>query len=649
MDVSARKTVPDVEGLIPDNRFWKIVWHQDFSLSQANKPYFNIAVIIAPLKTQEWSVRRFDDEHIEEFRVRWINASYLRVLVIGSIWTQHKQSDGKVKSTCVSFPARGGTVLDLIFESNPRFIHLSEDKEFLFPEQKHSRRGYIPRPYYSIGPGLNSYCLAVPYNGDPAGVLIPCSEILRAEYCESDMLVQGVLGNWLDMEPERLLDEKKSTPYSKTGYTETPLLHLSKHFMPNLRAIKVLANLCFDARARMMVNRAHNSLVSSIRRDGRGSLKIAPMGVGNSKIKAHGKWITIKAPGLKTRKRFVVFSITHWDMKLPLEEVLWDSDIDPRQAEHAEGGLKPSTFPVRNRPGEDLNIDEASLSSEQRPSGRKSHLGILIPGISKPAFENMHVSRKEKEEQTHTNEGCGRYPGSYDSSEGGAGDQSDDINAPAPINMIDDGINASDFIVPKLIKRFCEAMECLSADYKNPKKLRADNTGVMASPIAIGKYFESEEYQFFENPIIVNLFPRRVQGEQKPFCYVDEAHTQLRQYVAFTLFYRGRHILAIEVERKSKDESISTLLVANDDFSVISQHDLNLLLYYMASKTKTGSLIPSHNLRHLVRQPLYHIQNDTSSNLARRIKDYVHGAVIEGRGKLAKKVKHHGREWKSST
>lgn len=604
----SRIPVPLVSGLVPGPGLWKVVWHGHFDLSVSNRPNINVEVVLSKVD----SLNSISTSHSENFVVKEINASYLRLIAIGSVWQQSTRDNGTISSECIYYPNQNIQHFDVEFEASPRFINLKNDKEQVHSQYGVNLRNYIPKKYYNLGSRYDTDCLALEYNGDPAGILLPCTTLLATEFGDSNMLIQCVLGNWLKQAPERVIKESKTTTPSIDGnYADTPILYLSNNFSKNIKAIKTLGAMYFDPAAGRRASLAHQSLTQSRNPvTGKGKLQLAPMHVGKASFTATGFWVEIKAAGMDTRKRFVVTSIKRWEVPLPFSDFEWDCDIDNRPGQIGPEGLQPTEFPRRRDIAPESAEDAIDLKTDTPTSSDKRTRITNTIFVEKPYLDAISIDRTPKDQVNYKNDGSRDLP-PHDDTSGSDGDQISDSDAPPEVLLEDYSATEYDAELSTRLQLFVNAINCMQSTISrskllNPKSIAIDSISIAKNTAIV----ELDDIQF---PIVLNRVATSLDGDKCDFGYMPDFTG--RNYIAIELCIDESTFFIIDSD--AEDESISSWIVANKRFQSLRPSQIKQLHYCLCRHGPT--LFPSTMLTQFQRKRVLHVDNDAPEKYAKRL------------------------------
>lgn len=118
-----------------------------------------------------------------------IGVGQLPGICIGTLWQDGKQISKSVHRK-KTFKLQINTSTVCLARPEDRV-----DGEELIPSQDHKVSGY----------GLNSWCLHIAHNGDPAGIIIPAMEVIRFYYAHSTVLSKAIFNGDFVNAPESLV------------------------------------------------------------------------------------------------------------------------------------------------------------------------------------------------------------------------------------------------------------------------------------------------------------------------------------------------------------------------------------------------------------------------------------------------------------
>lgn len=208
------------------NGKWKLQW-----LGRINR---NDNVPTEP--TIEVSIQSLDDKSKDPITIH-IGVGQLPLLTIGSIWENRVKTNHAVGKV---------TTLPNILVDNSKTNIFNIRKSLSDTEMKF----VIPR---SEWPVLSSNCIAIEYNNDPYGIIIPCAEIARFYYCRSTDLSLAAFNGAYKLDLNKIIN-----PAETTLDSNPPSIHLRKWFANN--DAWVIGRILLSQIAKQGVNYIHNSI-----------------------------------------------------------------------------------------------------------------------------------------------------------------------------------------------------------------------------------------------------------------------------------------------------------------------------------------------------------------------------------------------------
>ena len=172
--------IPKIKEFPQDGQVWRVDWIGALTRSKSITTEPFIQILLSPIKKVAEtlpqnlaSVRAVDSSRAVTIE---IGVGQLPCVAIGSIW-KNGFHQGVFAGT------------DKIFSD----LNISETSvRFIRANHKVNEQFLIPQSQYRLGTGLNSWLVAVEYQGNPYGVLIPVIELIRFYYAISTNLAQAV-------------------------------------------------------------------------------------------------------------------------------------------------------------------------------------------------------------------------------------------------------------------------------------------------------------------------------------------------------------------------------------------------------------------------------------------------------------------------
>lgn len=178
----AEVRIPRIKEFPTDGKYWRVDWLGALEPNPniTTEPFFQIVLSpfhSAPLGLDADKLSSITVTDPKQQRVRRIGIGQLRFVDIGSVW-----KDGLHQGL---FAGRDEIFFDL--QINPKSVRIIP--------ALHKDNGWnvIPYSHYRVGKaGAGSFLVAVEYEGDPYGILIPAMELIRFYYAVSSNLAHAI-------------------------------------------------------------------------------------------------------------------------------------------------------------------------------------------------------------------------------------------------------------------------------------------------------------------------------------------------------------------------------------------------------------------------------------------------------------------------
>jgi hypothetical protein len=188
--------IPPIQEFPKDGRPWRIDWLGAVDRTSAE---VLIDVFLSPAKSGIRQPSRQSDFDSDQFKLAKIGIGQIPFLTIGSLWC-----DGRRVRQAIGLEATFHNVKinsDTVRLVNAGAVRTEKPKRYYqIPPFKHA----IPKDAWS------SQCLAIEYNGDEYGILLPVSEAVRFYYAVSSDLAHVVFNGALRFNRNSVIDEAMS-------------------------------------------------------------------------------------------------------------------------------------------------------------------------------------------------------------------------------------------------------------------------------------------------------------------------------------------------------------------------------------------------------------------------------------------------------
>ena len=474
-------------------RGWTIIWHGRVKRNPdvASEP--TIEVVIRS-KTQG----TLQDSLIE------VGVGQLPLLKIGSYWIDGKLTTGSpeiVESLTLSNI--------VITKDNAKLIntwHKIDNAKYAINPNKVK----IP---YNVS---KSKCLAIEYNGDPYGIIIPTSEVARFYYCHSTDLAHSAFWGEYNLAIDQIVKPEKC------GYDEEQdraIIHLRQKFAND--DAWTIARILLDQTAREGIQEIHNSLVQNIDTDETGFFNCGIPFIGETRWIAKGiNMGTVKQP------RYLILQLTRCSHPFPFSELQVDRDnnatqVDP-QSDIAPEDKKQYNRIQPNKPSDENNASSLNSETETHKNIQISNLltqsaqfdFLVGKNIIKPDSKEFNLYKSVPNQAKAPNpEGLGTGQGDY---------SGDSTNQPVKINRRK-GVGAD-------LDMLTEAVRILAKE---------------------GMDIKIRE---------VSEMPLSASAGKRQWAYLDSSSRTKRRYIVINIIHGKNHYCWVDIEQRRKGECAVGLL-----------------------------------------------------------------------------------------
>jgi hypothetical protein len=212
-----------------DERYWKIDWLGAVYQDEKTPLEPKIEVIVSPLKPDAKQPFKEDQLAGEDRKIVGVGVGQLPFLRVGSIWQRglplHDEAGQSLYLPYTEISATTVTTID--------------------SGQKTADGDYvIPKAVCKLGnSGLGAKCLAIHYNGNPYGIVIPIAEVIRFYYAITTRLAEASFQGLFKYALNDVIHDEGSGIRREDGI---PILKLRKNFS-NDDAWTIARILCDDA------------------------------------------------------------------------------------------------------------------------------------------------------------------------------------------------------------------------------------------------------------------------------------------------------------------------------------------------------------------------------------------------------------------
>lgn len=362
----------------------------------------------------------------------------------------------------------------------------------------------IPREFAS------SSCLAIEYNQDPYGIIIPASEVARFYYCHSTDLAHSAFWG------EYSYDLNDIVNYEKCGFDselDRAIVHLRQRFS-DIDAWTI-GRILFDENAKHGVQEIHQSLLRNLDSNKSGFFECAIPFIGTTRWKAKGLQI-----GTKERPRYLILQLLKCSHPFPFSQLQVDRDNNSTKAD-SETDMEQEekkTYDRNLNRNDEKEIDGQELNSETETHKNLPIQNILSQSAQFDFLENKEIIKPESKEfnryksppnkpKAPEADGLGTGQGDY---------SQNSTNQQAKINR-SKGVGAD-------LEMLQEAVKQLSAEGINIKIRKIDTV------------------------------PLSEASTKRQWAYLESASKTRRSYIAVDIKHNGNYYCWIDIQQRRKNE-----------------------------------------------------------------------------------------------
>jgi hypothetical protein len=552
-----------------------------------------------------------------KLQVAWASIEHLPILISGSVWT----SVNAKADTCVYIPKKT-FLAKVTYPEFPEFIDLGKAE---YEDAEGVKHYYLPKNKYPLGQGLGAK--AILFDSPNGKVIIPCSEILRAEYGFAPILLEAIVSGWFDDPTQRskIINAGKTSEVIKeriqAGLNDRFIQFGPRMTRTNDRALALLYNIHFTNFTRDRVAACYSSIKAA--KPYNRKIQIAPPSHGEVQLEISGLRYVLKNGTTAT----FVLSIRSSSCSIAVKDFDWFVDNDNGKSDNQPEPLKPvyPNLPTEQRYEQDAE-DDLHLSTDDA-STRKSVTAVTVPGVVHSDVFDLKKIEKTEQKGENTKGPVPKTPTT------GVGQEKSEHGSPQNSLMdytFDYGNQVINHRVPNNIDTLIKALEkMLTLDSAFSKEIN-----VITHPLKVSFHYRNMVFPKGEDreevPIYISDLPLKINNIGYDFCNIMINGMSLaRKILIVFISYKEKRYILIEAEREevtSSDEKIplsSTYLCRPKDRYHLKNRDINAII---ASVCKNGpTLIPADALPTFARKRLKHTEKDRKKNssLPNRLKSAI--------------------------
>ncbi|QRO33322.1 hypothetical protein [Chromobacterium violaceum] len=370
-----RKAIPKIKEFPDDGRIWRVDWFGGVERNPQVPSEPKIQLIISPVVDGAADYAASNAVNHEERRSISIGVGQLPLVSIGSLWQNRHcliESAGKPK------------VFDNLVIS-PETVRLVKSDALVDGQQ------LIRKKYHQIGAGLAANCLAIEWQGDPYGIVIPAAEIIRFYYATSSDLAKAIFAGDFRHDLGSIVnpDECKFVVSEKRC-----ILKLRKEFAD--ADAWVIGRILNSPEAFGGAGLVHDSM---IKQAAQGRPRMYPEAafpfIDSTNLRVRMK--AMKTPDEKNW-RFIVFALEHCSGSFPFSAITCDRDnsnLRPEDGKDQPDDLKEPAYPSKQPSGQD--VTDGELQSGEDTSKNIQSAVVTMPEERFGALAGMELEKPEKE------------------------------------------------------------------------------------------------------------------------------------------------------------------------------------------------------------------------------------------------------------
>ncbi|MBE5529319.1 hypothetical protein A9J41_04360 [Laribacter hongkongensis] len=379
-----RKAIPKIKEFPDDGRIWRVDWFAGVERNSQVPSEPKIQLIISPVVDGATDYSASSSVNHEERRTITIGVGQLPLVTIGSLWqNQH---------CLVATAGKTKTFENLVI--SPDTVRLVKSDALVDGQQ------LIRKKYHQIGAGLAAQCLAIKWQGDPYGIIIPVAEIIRFYYATSSDLAKAVFAGDFRHKLSSIVNQ------DECGFIEHErrcILKLRKEFAD--ADAWIIGRILNSPEAFDGVALVHDSMIKqAVQSKPRMYPEAAFPFVGATNLRVKMK--AMKTPDEKSW-RFTVFALEHCSGSFPFSALTCDRDnsnLRPEEGKDQPDDLKEPAYPSKQL--SDKDVTDGELQSDEDTSKNIQSTVVTMPEERFGALAGMELDKPEKDVCHYFNAGA---------------------------------------------------------------------------------------------------------------------------------------------------------------------------------------------------------------------------------------------------
>lgn len=530
--------IPKIKEFPKDGQDWRIDWIGALTRSKSITTEPFIQILLSPIKRVAEtlpqnlaSVRAVDSSRAVTIE---IGVGQLPCVAIGSIW-KNGFHQGVFAGT------------DKIFSD----LNISETSvRFIRANHKVNEQFLIPQSQYRLGTGLNSWLVAVEYQGNPYGVLIPVIELIRFYYAISTNLAQAVFSGVFRYGLDSIVHT------DRTGYVEAEdriLLGLRQQVtdeegwvIARILHSPIANNSCLSIYDDFLLQAANE--LSFI------NVKAGFPFQGLTTLQARVKPIPFEQAGV-TKWLYLVLSLESCSAPMPYSELTVIRDNDGGKANSAADIPENEKKPYTRGAAKGNGTNGKGIQNQNDTNAALSSISLAVASGRFTALTGRKPDKPTKEQTEYRNVGNPIKDVKINALGTGTGGYGYDERQVQRVNAVSSRTRRQ--AAPPSFELFEEAIEYLN-----------QQEGISAS---IRQANELLEYMPLTKP-----------SEKWQWAYLDSANRQRRSVIIADIVIGERYFNLIEFEQRL-NESCTVCLLFSGEMKV-SDYTLHDILHQCSSQ-----------------------------------------------------------------
>ncbi|WP_046157834.1 hypothetical protein [Chromobacterium vaccinii] len=537
-----RKAIPKIKEFPDDGRIWRVDWFGGVERNPQIPSEPKIQLIISPVVDGAIDYAASNSVNHEERSSISIGIGQLPLITIGSLWQNRHcliESAGKTK----------------VFENlviSPKTALLVKSDALV------GGQPLVRKKYHQIGAGLAANCLAIEWQGDPYGIIIPTAEVIRFYYATSTDLAKAIFAGDFRHELGSIVNP------TQCGYIKQEnrcILKLRKEFADaDAWTIGRILNSHEAFNGAVLV---HDSMIKqAVQSKSRLYPEAAFPFVGETNLRVRMK--AMRSPDEK-RWRFIVFALEHCTGPFPFSAITCDRDnsnLRPEEGHDQPDELKAPAYPRKQQSGKD--VTDGELQSNEDASKEIQSAVIDLPEGRFGALANMELEKPEKNICHYFNAGSARP-----------------LELPSDVLGTSDGNYSGGIVTQTSIEVKHERQEALPASFANFEAMVRHLDGLPGYQAKIRPRSDATMH-----------IPLTKPHRAWQWSYLDSGTRQRRAVVIADITHDCCVYSLVEFQWR-EEESFKLAMVSLSGGARLSDEQLHLLLRMLAKKEgRWGSTKP---------------------------------------------------------